>query len=59
MGQMNLTLTTYLHILQGQWSAVQVLIFILNSLRDVEFFMEFGERCHNLGTREDMEDIIH
>ena len=37
---MNPTLSTYLlHILQGQETAVQVLIFVLNSLRDVEFLL--------------------
>ena len=29
-------------ILQGQWPAVQVLIFALSSLRDAEFLIEFS-----------------
>ena len=41
---MNTILPAYLlHILQGQWSAVQALIFILNLLSDT-FFIEFGRR---------------
>ena len=37
---MNPTPPTYfLHILQGQWSVVQVLIFVLNSLRDADFYL--------------------
>ena len=36
---MNPTLTTYfLQILKGQQSNAQVLIFVLNSLREAEFF---------------------
>ena len=51
---MNPTLPTYfLHILQGQRSAAQLLIFVLNSLREAEFFIEFGRRFHNLGAREE------
>ena len=51
---MNPTLPTYLyHSMQGQWSAVQVLIWVLNSLRDAESFMEFSRRSHNLGAREE------
>ena len=51
---MNLTLVTYfLHILQGQWSNAQVLIFVLNSLREADFFIEFGRRSHNLELREE------
>ena len=37
---MNPTLPTYfLHILKEQRSAAQVLIFVLNSLREAEFFI--------------------
>ena len=43
----------FLHILQGQLSAAQVLIFVLNYLREAEFFIEFGRRSHNLGAREE------
>ena len=51
---MNPTLTTYfLHILQGEWSNAQVLIFRLNSLREAEFFNEFGRKSHNLVAREE------
>ena len=51
---MNLTFVTYfLHILQGQRSNAQVLIFVLNSLREADFFIEFGRRSHNLGLREE------
>ena len=51
---MNPTLPTYfLHILAGQRSNVQVLIFVLNSLIEGEFFIEFGRRSHNLGAREE------
>ena len=51
---MNPTLPTYfLHILQGQRSNAQVLIFVLNSLREAEFFIEFGRRSHHLGAREE------
>ena len=51
---MNPTLETYfLHILQGQRSNAKALIFVLNSLREAEFFIEFGRRSHNLGAREE------
>ena len=51
---MNPTLETYfLHILQGQWSNAKALIFVLNSLREAEFFIESGRRSHNLGAREE------
>ena len=43
----------FLHILQRQRSAAQLLIFVLNSLREAEFFIEFGRRFHNLGAREE------
>ena len=40
---MNPTLQTYfLHNLQGQWSAIQVLIFVLSSFREDECLMKFG-----------------
>ena len=42
----------FLHILQGQRSNVQVLIFVFNFLREAEFFIEFGRRSHNFGARE-------
>ena len=46
---MNPTLPTcFLHILQGQRSNAQLLIFVLNSLREAEFFIEFGRRSHHL-----------
>ena len=45
--------TYFLHILQGQRSNAQVLIFVLNSLRQAEFFIEFGRRSRNLGAREE------
>ena len=52
---MNPALPTYfLQILQEQWSAVQVLIFVLNSSRDVEFFSDFDRRSRNLEAREDI-----
>ena len=41
----------YLHILQGQWSAFQVLVLVLNSLRDTQYFFEFNGRSHKLGAR--------
>ena len=44
-------LTRSLHLLQGQCSAVPVLIFVSNSLRDAEFFSEIGD--HNWGSREE------
>ena len=45
---MNTILLAYLlHILQGQWSAVQALIFILNLLSDTTFFIEFGRRSQS------------
>ena len=51
---MNSTLSTYfLQILQGQRSNAQVLIFVLNSLTEAEFFIEFGRGSHNLGAREE------
>ena len=31
----------FLHILKGQWSAAQLLVFVLNSLKDAYFF-RFG-----------------
>ena len=39
--------------LQGKRSNAQVLFFVLNSLREAEFFIEFGRRSHNLGAREE------
>ena len=51
---MNLTLPTYfLYILLGQQLNAPVLIFPLNSLREVEFFNELGKRSHNLKARKD------
>ena len=51
---MNPALSTYfLHIRQGQWSNAQALVFVLNSLREAEFFIEFSRRFHNLGAREE------
>ena len=48
------TLPTYfLHILQGQHSNAEVIIFVLNSLRQAEFFIEFGRKSHNLRAREE------
>ena len=41
-----------LRILQGQWSAIQVLTFALNFQRRTEFFIKFGRRSHNLGARD-------
>ena len=50
---MDPTLQTYfLHILQGQRLNAQVLIFVLNSLREAEFFIEFDKGSHNFGSRE-------
>ena len=47
---MNPTPLTYsLHILKGQWSNGQVLIFGLSSLREIDFFIESGRRSYNLG----------
>ena len=43
-----------MHVVQGQQSNAQVLIFVLNSLRETEFFIEFGRRSHNLGAREEI-----
>ena len=43
----------FLHILHGQRSNAQVLIFVLNSLREVEFFIEFGTGSNNLGARKE------
>ena len=41
---MNPTLPTYfLHILQGQQSDAQVLVFVLNFLREAEFFVSLVE----------------
>ena len=45
--------TYFLQTLQGQRSAAQVLILVLNSLREAEFFIELGRRSHNLGAREE------
>ena len=46
---MNPTLPTYfLHIMQGQWSAVLVLMSVLNCLREGEFLIEFCRRSRNL-----------
>ena len=51
---MNPTLRKYLlHILEGQLSGVQVLIFALNSLRKAVLFVKFGRKSHNLGAREE------
>ena len=51
---MNPTLPTYfLHILQGQRSNGQELIFVLNPLREAEFFVQFGRISHNLAAREE------
>ena len=47
------TLPTYfLYILQEQWLSDQVLIFVLNSLRDTKFFVEFSRNSQNLWARE-------
>ena len=43
----------FLHILQGQRSAAQVLIFALNSFKEAEVFIELGRRSHNLGATEE------
>ena len=51
---MNPALPTYfLHTLKGQRSNAQVLIFVLNSSKKADFFIEFGRRSHNLGAREE------
>ena len=51
---MNPTVATYfLLILQGQQSAAQTLIFVLHSLRETEYFTEFGKRSHNFGARKE------
>ena len=42
-----------LDILQGQPSNAQVLIVVLNSLREAEFFIEFGRRSYNFGARKE------
>ena len=42
-----------LDILQGQPSNAQVLIVVLNSLRETEFFIEFGRRSYNFGARKE------
>ena len=41
-----------LDILQGQLSNAQVLIVGLNSLREAEFFIEFGRRSYNFGANK-------
>ena len=44
---MNPTLQTYfLYNLQGQWSAIQVLMFVLSSFREAECLMKFGRGFH-------------
>ena len=46
---MNPTLPTYfLQIMQGQLSAVLVLMAVLNCLREAEFLMELSRRSRNL-----------
>ena len=51
---MNPTLPTYFfQFLQGRPLNAQVLNFVSNSLREAEFFIEFGRRSHNLGAREE------
>ena len=45
--------TCFLHILQGQWSAVQVLIFVLSSFKRPRSFFGIGRGFYNLGTREE------
>ena len=42
-----------LDILQGQPSNAEVLIVVLNSLREAEFFIEFGRRSYNFGARKE------
>ena len=37
----------------SELSVVQVLIFVLNYLRDAEFFIEFGKRHHNVEATEE------
>ena len=55
---MNPTLPTYvLYILQGQRSNAQVLIFVLNSLREAEFFIELYRRPHSL-SRDKQYDLV-
>ena len=52
---MSPTLPTYfLHILQGRWSNDQVLIFVLSSLGEAEFFIDFGGKYKNLGARKEI-----
>ena len=51
---MNPTLPTFfLHILQGQESPAQVLIFVLNCFLDAEFLVDFARRSLNLGAKEE------
>ena len=51
---MNTALPIYfLCILQGQWSTVKVLIFVINSFQDGNIYIEFGGITHNLGAREE------
>ena len=51
--EMNPTRPKYFfHILKGQWSVVQVLIFILHSIGGAYFF-EFGRRSRSLGARDE------
>ena len=46
---MNPTLPTYFRLR----SVAQVLIFVLNYLREAEFLIEFGRRSHYLGARDE------
>ena len=42
-----------LHILQGQFLGTQLLIRVLNSSRDLEFFISVGTLFHRFGPIED------
>ena len=44
----------FLYILQGRWSNDQVLIFVLSSLGEAEFFIDFGGKYKNLGARKEI-----
>ena len=44
----------FLYILPGRWSNDQVLIFVLSSLGEAEFFTDFGGKYKNLGARKEI-----
>ena len=48
-----------LHILQGQFLGIQLLIRALNSSKDLEYFISVGTLSHSFGPIEDAVSVPH